>query len=165
VKGAERATRCGAILVTEVIMSPLAARRHTGTQGHQAEVPTNMRRIDMDMRQYSSSRFIGVEDLRGGPRHETFVSVEPGKYDKPVATFESGDQLTLNKTNVRTLIDAYGAGSRDWTGCTIELSIGTAKYNGDQIESVLVKPISPPKPREAPTPAPKSPAPDDDRPF
>jgi hypothetical protein len=103
--------------------------------------------------------------LRDGPRQETIVSVEPGKYDKPVATFESGDQLTLNKTNVRTLMNAYGEDSRDSVGCIIELFIGPAKYNGEQIESVVVKPISPPKPPEAQTPAPKKPDLDDDIPF
>jgi hypothetical protein len=104
---------------------------------------------NLDMKKYAASRFIGVEDLRDGPRQETMVSVEPGKYDKPVATFESGDQLTLNKTNVRTLVDAYGEDSQDWVGCIIELSIGPAKYNGDQIESVVAKPVSPPKPPPA----------------
>lgn len=90
------------------------------------------------------------------------MSVAPGKYDKPVATFESGDQLTLNKTNVRTLIDAD---SRDWVGCRIELSIGPTKYNGDQIDSVLVKPISPLKPIEARTPVPPKKDMNDDIPF
>lgn len=123
----------------------------------------------MDMREFAGSSFITVETLRDGPREEVIVSVAPGKYDKPVATFESGDQLTLNKTNVRTLINAYGEDSRDWVGCSIELSIGPTKYNGDQIESVVVKPISPPKPLAARTPVPK-PAPpksdmNDDIPF
>ena len=45
----------------------------------------------MDMRQFAGSSFITVETLRDGPREEVIVSVEPGKYDKPVATFESGD--------------------------------------------------------------------------
>ena len=111
----------------------------------------------MDMRQFSGSSFITVKTLRDGPREEVIVSVEPGRYDKPVATFERGDQLTLNKTNVRTLIYAYGENSRDWVGCIIELSIGPANYNGDQIESVVVKPVSPPKPLAARTPVPKQP--------
>jgi hypothetical protein len=111
----------------------------------------------MDMQQFAGSSFITVKTLRAGPRQEVIVSVEPGKYDKPVATFESGDKLSLNKTNVRALIDAYGEESRDWVGCIIELSIGPAKYNGDQIESVVAKPVSPPKPLVASTPLPKQP--------
>ena len=46
----------------------------------------------MDMRQFAGSSFITVETLRDGPREEVIVSVAPGKYDKPVVTFESGDQ-------------------------------------------------------------------------
>jgi F0F1-type ATP synthase epsilon subunit len=49
----------------------------------------------MDMREFAGSSFITVESLRDGPREETIVSVEPGKYDKPVATFESGKKLSL----------------------------------------------------------------------
>jgi hypothetical protein len=119
----------------------------------------------MDMKRYAASRFIGVEDLRDGSRQEKIVSMELGKYDKPVATFESGDRLTLNKTNVSTLIHAYGPDGRDWVGCIIELSIGTAKYDGKEQETVVVRPISPPKPLEAQTPAPKKPDLDDDIPF
>ncbi len=76
----------------------------------------------MDMRDYAGSSFITVESLRDGPRRKTIVSVAPGKYDKPVATFESGDQFALNKTNIRTLINAYGEDSQDWTGYAVELS-------------------------------------------
>ena len=72
----------------------------------------------MDMRQFAGSSFITVETLRDGPREEVIVSVAPGKYDKPVATFESGDQLSLNATNVNTLIKAYGPNDQDWVGCT-----------------------------------------------
>ena len=122
----------------------------------------------LDMRKYAGSTFIGVDDLRDGPREETIVSVTLGKYDKPVALFESGDQLTLNKTNVNTLIKAYGPNGQDWVGCIIEPSIGSAIYNGAPIESVVVRPVTPPKPVAAQTPLPKQ-APgkdlDDDRPF
>ena len=119
----------------------------------------------LDMRKYAGSIFIGVDNLRDGPRQETIVSVTLGKYDKPVALFESGDQLTLNKTNTGTLIKSYGPNGQDWVGCTIELSIGTAKYNGGDIESVVVTPVTSPKPIEARTPVPKKPDLDDQIPF
>ena len=90
----------------------------------------------MDMRPFAGSSFITVETLRDGPREEVIVSVAPGKYDKPVVTFESGDQLSLNKTNVNTLIRAYGPNDKDWIGCFIELSIGPLKYNGEKQEGV-----------------------------
>ena len=111
----------------------------------------------MDMRQFAGSSFITVETLRDGPREEVIVSVATGKYDKPVATFESGDQLSLNKTNVNTLIKAYGPNDQDWIGCTVELYVGDVKYNGGIQEGVLVQPINPPKPVEARTPVPKTP--------
>jgi hypothetical protein len=75
----------------------------------------------MDMRQYAGSSFVTVESLRDGPREDKIASVEPGKYDKPVVTFESGNKLSLNKTNVNTLIRAYGPDDEDWIDCTVEL--------------------------------------------
>jgi hypothetical protein len=123
----------------------------------------------MDMRQYAGSAFITVETLRDGPRKEVIMSVEPGKYDKPVATFESGAKFSLNVTNVSTLIKAYGPNDQDWIDCAVELYIGDVKYNGAIQEGVLVRPVSPPKPVEARTPVPKTPAPandmNDDIPF
>ena len=127
----------------------------------------------MDMKQYGASAFIGVENLRDDPRQEAIAAVALGKFDRPTVTFESGDQFSLNKTNTRILINAYGPSSQDWIGKTIELFIGTATYNKEERESVVVRPISPtltqvPKPLEAQTPAPISPPrPDlnDDIPF
>jgi hypothetical protein len=135
----------------------------------QAKVPIRSRRKQMDMRQFAGSSFVTVEALRDGPREEVIESVAPGKYEKPVATFESGDKFSLNMTNVNALIKAYGPNDADWIGCTIALLIGTLKYNGKEQEGVLVQPISPPKPVEARTPVPKSPPPandmNDDIPF
>jgi hypothetical protein len=99
------------------------------------------------MRQFAGSSFITVESLRDGlPREEKIVSVEPGKYDKPDVTFESGDKLSLNKTNVNALIKAYGSNDEDWIDCIVELYIGDIKYNGGIQQSVLVSPVTPPKP-------------------
>jgi hypothetical protein len=123
----------------------------------------------MDMKQYGASAFIGVENLRDGLRQETITAVALGKFDRPTVTFESGDQFSLNKTNTRTLINAYGPNSQDWIGKTIELFIGTATYNKEERESVAVRPISPPKRLTTQTPAPPKQAPvkdlDDEIPF
>ena len=97
----------------------------------------------MDMRQYAGSSFITVESLRDGPREEKIVSVEPGKYDKPVVTFESGDKLSLNKTNVNALLKAYGPNDEDWIDCIVELYVGPLRYNGTIQDGVLVGPVSP----------------------
>jgi hypothetical protein len=93
----------------------------------------------MDMRQFTGSSFITVESLRYGPREDKIVSVEPGKYDKPVVTFEGGDKLSLNRTNVATLIKAYGPNDDDWIGCTVETYVGDVKYNGAIQDGVLVR--------------------------
>jgi hypothetical protein len=122
----------------------------------------------MDMRKFAGSKYITVDDLRDGKREKLIVSVELSKYDRPVVTFESGDKLSLNVTNVNTLIRAYGPNDKDWIGCLIELSIGPLKYNGVDREGVVVKPITPPKPVAARTPVSKLPPGkdmDDDIPF
>jgi hypothetical protein len=131
-----------------------------GRAGSSTKSAAKIRRIIMDMRKYAASRFIGVEDLRDGPRQETIVSIEPGKFDRPVATFESGDKLTLNKTNVNALIKAYGNDGSDWIGKTIELHIGPTKFNDEERDSVLVRPITPPAPKPG-----KNDDMDDDIPF
>lgn len=112
----------------------------------------------VDMRKYGGSSFIGIEGVRGSPREETIASIAPGKYDKPVVTFESGAKFTLNATNVNTLIKAYGPNDHDWVGKTIELAVGTAQFNGNDIESVVVRPISPNVPPSARKPLPPAPA-------
>jgi hypothetical protein len=78
-------------------------------------------------------------------------------------TFES-DRLSLNKTNVNTLIKAYGPNDEDWIGRVVELYVGPLKYNGGIQEGVLVRPVSPSKSIEA---VPNTPRPDmnDDIPF
>lgn len=123
--------------------------------------------VEMDMTKYAGSKFITVDDLRAtGPRKEVIVSVEPGKYDKPVVTFDSGDKLGLNKTSVNALMKAYGKDSRNWIGKTIELYIGPTTFNDEERDSALARPLTPPKSSEVATP---KPAPgydmDDDIPF
>ena len=123
------------------------------------------------MRQYAGSMFVTVESLRDGPRQETIAAVGLGKFDRPTAAFKSGNQFSLNKSNTSTLIAAYGPNGQDWVGCTIELHVGTATFNNEERESVVVKPISPPKPLAAQTPMPKQSPPeqkqdiDDNIPF
>ena len=78
-----------------------------------------------------------------------------GRYEKPVATFEDGSKLSLNGTNVNTLIRAFGKNDEDWIGQRIELFAGTLRYNGNDNPAVLVRALSslpaaartPPKPQ------------------
>ena len=97
----------------------------------------------MLMSEYGATAFIGLDDVHQGPLRRTIANVELGNYGKPVATFTNGDHFSLNKTNVRVLIDLFGEDSRDWTGCEIELYAGQITYQGQQTDSVLVRPVSP----------------------
>ena len=99
----------------------------------------------MDMRQYAGSCFLKFEDVQDAPRVEKIQDVIPGKYDKPDLKFESGDCLSLNATNCKTLCRAYGDDSRDWIGCKIELYAGKTDFQGEKKDSVLVRPLSPQK--------------------
>ncbi len=117
----------------------------------------------MDMSKYAGKSFVKVDDVRAGPVRKVIERYGVGKkYDKPELTFEDGDVLSLNATNVRTLIRHYGKDGRMWLGATVELVLGKVEYRGSLQDSVLVKPISPP--RSASEPLPPEPEPEEDEP-
>ena len=119
----------------------------------------------MDMRQYAGSCFLKFEDVQDAPRVEKIQDVIPGKYDKPDLKFESGDCLSLNATNCKTLCRAYGDDSRDWIGCKIELYAGKTDFQGEKKDSVLVRPLSPQKNPASEAKQPKRDEMDDKIPF
>jgi hypothetical protein len=98
----------------------------------------------MDIRKFSSPTFLKVNDVRDGPLQLQIAAVNEGKYEKPDLVFETGGRLSLNATNVNTLMRAYGPNSEDWIGKKIELALGKVKYQGELQEAVIVKPISQP---------------------
>jgi hypothetical protein len=98
----------------------------------------------MDMRQYTGESFVKLDDVRDGPLTETISGVVPGKYEKPNLQFESGSALSLNATNNKTLIRAYGPNSSDWIGKEVELFAGQVEFQGRPLDAVLVRSISPP---------------------
>jgi hypothetical protein len=101
----------------------------------------------MDVSKYMAKGFIKPDDVRSGPRQERIVNVYPSeRYDCLVLDLESGDQLSLNPITTRVLGKAHGTESNHWRGQVIELSCGTYKNkDGEEKETVLVKPISLPK--------------------
>jgi hypothetical protein len=114
------------------------------------------RRKDMDISEHISGGFLKVGDLAGGVRREVIAEVRPGRYQNPDCEFQSGAVLTLNATNLRALAAAWGPETDAWTGKEVELYVGKTQFNGQDRESVLVRPISPPIPAEQrPKPAPK----------
>jgi hypothetical protein len=99
----------------------------------------------MQMRKYASSRFIKLEDLNDGPLQKTIKDVEEGKFDKPILIFDDGTRLSLNGTNVSTLICAFGTDdSNAWIGQRIELYAGTVRFNGNDKPAVLVRALAAP---------------------
>ena len=92
----------------------------------------------MDMRQFLKPKFLKVEDCRH-PHQRQIVSVELGQFGKPDLVFEDGDKLGLSATNIRILSDAFGSESDRWPGRIIELYVGPGKYEGENVDMVLVK--------------------------
>jgi hypothetical protein len=98
--------------------------------------------MDTDMRRYGSKgRFIKLDDLVNGPEQKVIAELGEGQYEKPVATFTDGSKLSLNATNVDTLIAAFGPNREDWIGKKIEVYRGTLRYNGADNAAVLVRAI------------------------
>jgi hypothetical protein len=94
----------------------------------------------MDMRQYAGTNYVNLDDLTDGPHREIIVDIQIGDYGRPDLYFESGDRLSLNVTNNRTLVRAFGSESNGWIGKAVELYIGDTMYKGEKQKSVLVRP-------------------------
>jgi hypothetical protein len=95
----------------------------------------------MDMRKYSGLTFIKVADVRNGALQMQIAAVKEGKYGRPDLVFESGEILSLNASNNRILMRAYGSNSDDWIGKKIELTLGQLLFEGKLQDAVIVKPI------------------------
>jgi len=112
----------------------------------------------MDMKKYSGSVFLKADDVRAAPRRERIASVAEGQFGKPVITFESGARFSLNVTNNRILVRAYGDRSEAWLRCDVDLRLGEVEVQGALQEIVLVEPISPKLPLAEQSPPRQKPA-------
>jgi hypothetical protein len=99
---------------------------------------------DMDIRKFVGQNFIKIADVRDAPLRMQIAAINEGKYEKPDVVFETGETLSLNTINARTLMRAYGPESDSWIGKEIELALGTIEFQNRPQEAVVVKPISPP---------------------
>ena len=97
----------------------------------------------MDMRKFSGENFVKVNDVRDGSIKGKVVGLREGRYRKPDLILESGDILSVNATNNKMLMRAYGTESDHWIGKMIELFLGEIEYQGKMQEAVLVRQISP----------------------
>jgi hypothetical protein len=95
----------------------------------------------VDRSKYAGAIFIRFDDLADGPQQKVIVNVEDGQYERVVVAFDDGTCLSLNKTNVRTLIRAYGKDDQNWIGQRVELSQGTVNTKDGARESVLLTPL------------------------
>jgi len=99
----------------------------------------------MDVGKYMAKSFIKPDDVRV-PQRERIVNVYPSaRYDCLILDLESGDQLSLNPITTRVLGKAYGTESDHWRGHVIELSCGQYTKDGEEKDTVVVKPISLPE--------------------
>jgi hypothetical protein len=96
----------------------------------------------MDMRQFKKPKFLKVDDIRDRPRQVRIAGCVMGKYSKPDLIFEDGDKLGLSATNADILSEAYSFESEEWVDHLIELYVGKGTYEGEDVDMVLVRPIS-----------------------
>lgn len=101
------------------------------------------------------SKWLSAADLNGGNARVTIQRVEIEKIGddtKPVIYFKGKQKgLVANKTNSRTIADAYGDEMDDWTGCELILFPIMTDYQGKQVEAIRVRS---PQPKDNPRPAP-----------
>jgi hypothetical protein len=104
----------------------------------------------MDMQAYAGEHYYSVADFTGadGPVEETIIGTKTGKWDKPVLILASGNLLSLNVTNVRCLVKAWGRNSTDWLDKQVALFVGQVETQNGVQDAVLVRPLSPPLPAE-----------------
>jgi hypothetical protein len=94
----------------------------------------------VDLSKYAGSKFIKVDDLAKGPQRKTLEAIELGKFDRPVAVFSDQKRMSLNATNVNTLINIFGSTeSDDLLGQEVELFVGEVKLKDGLTKSVLLR--------------------------
>jgi hypothetical protein len=122
---------------------PTHRRRSVHLVPKPKQAPQYERSVKMDMRQFKKPKFLKVEDIRStGPRQMRIAGCVMGQFKKPDLVFESGDKLGLSATNAEILSEAYSFESEEWAGHLIELYVGKGTFEGEDVDMVLVRPIS-----------------------
>jgi hypothetical protein len=144
-----------ALSCVEQTKHPAAFRR--GRSALQTQVRRQAKGEAMDMSKYAGAAFLSLDDVQDGPIRGEIAAVEEGNYDKPVLIFSNGFRFSLNITNNKTLLKAWGSESDDWIGERVELYRGETKYQGEPRPSVLVRPLAR-EPDDKKKPKPTAPA-------
>ena len=93
----------------------------------------------MDMSKFAGPHFLNLDDLANGPLEEKIIDVQEGRYGRPDLYFESGNRLSLNATNLRTLIRLWGKDSQNYIDKIVELYIGDVQFEGKPQPTVLIR--------------------------
>jgi hypothetical protein len=97
----------------------------------------------VNVSKYRGPRFIKLEDAEKHPTEDRIASVVEGKFG-PDLTFVSGATVTLNKTSVSNLAEAWGDETDNWIAKTARAYAGDIPYQGGFKRGVVVVPVSPP---------------------
>jgi hypothetical protein len=128
----------------------------------------------VDARKYFGVIFRKLEELAESPLQLRIDRVEESKFGKLVLVFEDNTAVSLNASNTRALVKAFGPETENWPGRVVELSAGELEFQDKMQPAILVTPVSPPLTAEERTAAAKpKPTPvngggrdmDDDIPF
>jgi hypothetical protein len=114
----------------------------------------------MNIREFlGPPKFIKHGDHQDGPRRTIIESVAPnkkyeGKLDATLEYVDGGrGVLSLNVTNLTALSKAWGMDTDAWLSKEVELSDDQVPFGNGYVDSVVVRPISPPIPKEKRTAA------------
>src|SRR6516164_3700893 len=92
----------------------------------------SMRKVSpmVNMKGYAGKHFVKVDDVRDGPIEGKIVDIVEGEFGKLNLTLNTGDCLSLNKTNTSRLVRAFGSDSDRAIGQMVRLFLGEIKYQG-----------------------------------
>jgi hypothetical protein len=94
------------------------------------------------MKGYAGKHFVKIDDVRDGPIEGKIVDIVEGEFGKLNLTLNTGDCLSLNKTNTSRLVRAFGDDSNNAIDQKVRLVLGELKYQGRMQEAVLLEPIT-----------------------
>jgi hypothetical protein len=102
--------------------------------------------LKMDARKFlKGPTFRTTKDVEEGPVQSLIERVEEGKYGKLNLIFADMTAISVNATNNRVLIGAFGYSTENWIGRTVELYAGEVEFAGKPQPAVMIRPLDVPK--------------------